>query len=101
MNYTDIFNSIKNKANRGSADDIDSIMKILNDADLPVTRAVDFYLGFVNDREGINRLTYYLFTGTQIQRNYCALFFERKNEWELINRAYKEGCIDAVQAYSR
>ena len=101
MNYTRLFNTIKTKAVQGSVTDIDFIMRTLDGADLPITRAVDFYLGFVTNSEGINRLTHYLFSGTQIQRNYCALFFERKNEWELINKAYEEGCIDAVQAYSR
>ena len=101
MNYTSIFESIKKKALKGTSDDIDSIMRILETADLPITRAVDFYLGFVINPEGINRLEYFLFSGKQIQRNYCALFFERRNEWKLINRAYRAGCIDAVQAYSR
>ena len=101
MNYTKLFNSIKTRASQGTVSDIDFIMMTLDNADLPTTRAVDFYLGFVTNREGINRLTHYLFSGTQIQRNYCALFFERKNEWGLINKAYEEGCIDAIQAYSR
>jgi len=101
MIYTELFESIKRKARRGMEPDIDSIMEILNKADLPTTRAVDFYLGYVVENEGIDRLAHYLFHGTQIQRNYCALYFERKDEWELINRAYREGCIDAIQAYSR
>lgn len=101
MNYTNLFESIKMKANRGSLSDIDSIMTELISADLPITRAIDFYLGFVTSQNGIDRLSHYLFCGTQIQRNYCALYFERRNEWELINKAYHEGCIDAIQAYSR
>ncbi len=101
MNYTDLFDSIKLKAQRGSSSDIDLIMTELNNADLPITRAIDFYLGFVTNRKGIERLSYYLFYGTQIQRNYCALFFERRNDWKLINKAYRSGCIDKIQAYSR
>ncbi|MBI9097552.1 MAG: MarR family transcriptional regulator [Spirochaetaceae bacterium] len=101
MNYTSLFNSIKEKSHRGSSADIDSIMSTLNKADLPTTRAVDFYLGSVTNRMGLKRLEYYLFSGTQRQRNYAALFFARKNEWTIINRAVKKGCIDKIQAYSR
>ena len=101
MNYTTLFESIKTKAYSGSSSDIDAIMIELNKGDLPTSRAVDFYLSFVTNTNGIDRLSHYLFSGTQIQRNYCALFFERINEWELINKAYKEGCIDKIQAYSR
>ena len=101
MNYTNLFESIKQKTLRGTSCDIDSIMEILNGADLPITRAVDFYLGYVSNNIGIERLEYYLFSGTQIQRNYCCLFFARRNEWELINKAYNEGRIDKIQAYSR
>ena len=101
MNYTGLFESIKQKACSGASCDIDSIMSILNEADLPITRAVDFYLGYVSNSSGIERLEHYLFSGTQIQRNYCCLYFARKNEWKLINKAYKEGCIDKIQASSR
>ncbi len=101
MNYTKLFESIKQKAIRGTSCDIDSIMEILNEADIPITRAVDFYLGYVSKDAGIKRLEYYFFSGTQIQRNYCCLFFARRNEWKLINKAYEEGRIDKIQAYSR
>ncbi|MDC7126930.1 MAG: hypothetical protein PQJ46_15265 [Spirochaetales bacterium] len=101
MNYTNLFDSIKAKAFRGKSSDIDSIMRTLDEGDFPISRAVDFYLGFVTNDEGLERLSHYLFSGTQIQRNYCALFFERRNDWELINKAYDDGCIDAIQAYSR
>ncbi len=101
MDYTSLFESIKSKAYRGFSSDIDSIMTELDNGDLPISRAVDFYLGFVVNQEGVKRLSNYLFSGTQIQRNYCALYFERRDDWDLINRAYKKGCIDFIQAYSR
>ena len=101
MNYLHLFESIKQKALRGSSCDIDSIMETLNEADLPITRAVDLYLGYVANKVGIERLEYYLFSGTRIQRNYCCLFFARRNEWKLVNKAYKDGCVDRTQAYSR
>ena len=101
MNYVPLFNSIRDKALNGTALDIDSIMATLDTSDLPISRAVDLYLGMISNQEGVERLAHYLFSGTQIQRNYCALFFERRNDWDLINKAFKKGCIDAIQAYSR
>lgn len=101
MNYTKRFEMIKELCQRGKEQDIDEVMFILSEADLPETRAVDFYLGKVMKDSGLERLEYYLFNGTQIQRNYCTLFFARRNEWKLINKAYDEGLIDYLQAYSR
>lgn len=99
--YTDLFNSLKEKAIEGKSSSIDYIMSVLSEADLPTTRAVDFYLGFVKSVEGIERIEHYLFSGSLRQRNYSALFFARNDEWAIINRAYVSGCIDAKQAYSR
>ncbi|MBN2625296.1 MAG: hypothetical protein JXA95_01420 [Spirochaetales bacterium] len=101
MNYENLFSRIREMALRGTVDDVNRIMDILDRGDLPVSRGVDYYLGLLTSEEGIERLTHYLFEGTRIQRNYCALFFERRNDWDLINRAYGEGRIDYLQAYSR
>lgn len=101
MNYVQAFAMIEHHCLKGSAQDIDAVMKALDSADLPTTRAVDFYLGKVETESGIRRLEHYLFQGTQIQRNYCTLYFARRNEWTLINSAYAAGLIDRIQAYSR
>lgn len=101
MNYDKQFEEIKNKVNQGNIKDIDFVMSKLNGADLATTRAVDLYLNYLTNILGIKRLEYYLFKGTQIQKNYCCLFFARRNEWQLIDKAYSEGCIDEIQAYSR
>jgi len=101
LNYTDEFNKIHNHCISGKSSDIDSVMEKLNSADLPTTRAVDFYLGIVEHPEGIERINYYLFNGTQIQRNYSTLYLARRNEWKKVNKAFQLGLIDAVQAYSR
>ncbi len=101
MNYVSLFNLIKNKALQANSSAIDEIMEILDSADLPTTRAVDLYLGTVTSKEGIERIRYYLFSGSQIQRNYCTLFFSRRNDWDVVNEAYNRGCIDHIQAYSR
>ena len=41
MNYLNLFESIKQKALRGSSYDIDSIMATIDEADLPITRVLD------------------------------------------------------------
>jgi DNA-binding MarR family transcriptional regulator len=87
---------------KGSSEDIDQVLTILNEgADIPTTKLVDYYLGTVDNLEGIRRIEYYLFNGSQIQRNFCTLYFARKNEWSIVNKAFKMGLIDSVQAYSR
>lgn len=101
MNYTQLFDEIRKFCETGRSVDIDAVMKILVEADLPTTRAVDLFLGHVEQPEGIVRLEYYLFKGSQIQRNYCTLFFARRNNWDLVNKAFRKGLIDHIQAYSR
>jgi DNA-binding MarR family transcriptional regulator len=99
---TDRARDIRTSCNRGSTQDIDRVLEYLTaDIDIPTTKVVDFYLGTVTNPEGVRRIEYYLFHGTQIQRNYCTLFFSRKNEWQIVNKAYGMGLIDAAQAYSR
>jgi len=87
---------------RGAPEDIDAVMRYLDeDADLPTTKVVDYYLGTVDGLEGMKRIEWYLFNGTQIQRNYATLYFSRMNEWALVNKAYETGLIDYAQAYSK
>jgi hypothetical protein len=81
---------------------IDDIMSHLTiDSSLVMTRFVDFALGLVENSEGILRIEYYLFYGTLIQRNYSSLFFNRRSDFEIVMRAYKEGLIDEIQAFAR
>ena len=103
MNYSTLFGQIREKSRSGTKKDIDEIMELLNDDDLtiPITKAVDFYLGRVTNPEGVGRVEYYLFGGSQIQRNYCTLFFARRNRWDLVDSAYRLGLIDRIQAHSR
>jgi DNA-binding MarR family transcriptional regulator len=86
----------------GSSESIDKVMEYLtNESDIPTTKVIDYYLGTVENIEGMKRIEHYLFNGTQIQRNYCTLFFVRINDWKLVDKAYKMGLIDYVQAYSK
>lgn len=90
------------KAVNGSSADVDYIMDNLTvDSTFAMTRYVDFALSLVEKSEGIERIKYYLFNGTLIQRNYASLFLNRLGEWEPVKQAYEQGLIDETQAYSR
>ena len=79
-------------AKSGTVNDIDNIMNWLTeDCSFAVTRFVDYALSEVTNQEGIDRIKYYLMSGTLIQRNYASLFFSRRNileEWAFIKEAY-------------
>jgi len=93
---------IRKLCGRGAAGDIDRLMSFLDETtDLPTTKIIDYHLGTVDNVDGFRRMEHYLFNGTQMQRNYCTLFFARRNEWRIVNRAYEMGLIDYQQAYSR
>lgn len=93
---------IQELCQKGTAEAIDKVMDYLDETtDIPTTKIVDYYLGTVDTLDGMKRIEYYLFNGTQIQRNYSTLFFVRINDWRLVNKAYKLGLIDYIQAYSK
>lgn len=90
------------KAENGRSRDIDSIMeKLTADSTLAMTRYIDFALSLVEKTEGIKRIEFYLFNGTLIQRNYASLFLNRLGVWKPVKKAYEQGLIDEIQAYSR
>ncbi|NMC56665.1 MAG: hypothetical protein GYA50_05545 [Eubacteriaceae bacterium] len=89
-------------AKEGTKASIDEIMKNLDfKMTIVESKFIDFALGHVESDEGLKIMEYYLFHGTQIQRNYCALYFGRRGEYLIIRKAYDEGLIDAKQAFSR
>ncbi len=95
-------NLIKKLCTKGRAEDIDQVMTFLTaDVDLPTTKVIDFYLGTVETEEGRSRIEYYLFNGTQMQRNYSTLYFVRRDEWKTVKKAYALGLIDYAQAFSK
>jgi DNA-binding MarR family transcriptional regulator len=100
--HTEKSSIIKQLCKSGSPYDVDCVLAFLDEmVDIPTTKFVDYYLGTITNVEGIKRIGFYLFNGTQIQRNYCTLFFLRRDEWEIVNKAYTLGLIDYKQAYSR
>jgi len=90
------------RAENGDPFDIDFIMQNLtSETTFAMTRYVDFALGLVTNEYGFARIEYYLFNGSQIQRNYASLFFNRKGDWEIVKKAYHQGLIDETQAFGR
>jgi hypothetical protein len=89
-------------AKTGTEESIREIMRHLNkNMSLAESKIIDFALSNVEGEEGVGVMERYLFHGTQIQRNYCALYFGRRGEYLVIRRAYDAGLIDANQAFSR
>ena len=90
------------RAENGDPDDIDFIMQNLNsESTFAMTRYVDFSLGLVTCDKGVCRIEHYLFNGSQIQRNYASLFFNRRGDWEIVKKAFHQGLIDETQAFAR
>lgn len=86
----------------GSSHSIDRIMKALtSDITIADSKKIDYALGLVNHYEGISHIEHYLFHGTQIQRNYCTLFFNRRGDWKPVKKAFELGLIDEIQAYAK
>lgn len=88
--------------NSGREADVDLLMTALvEQKDLATSRLVDFALSLVSTREGVDRLNDYLFHGSEIQRNYAALYFKRRGHIDRLTEAVAQGKIDWVQAFSR
>jgi len=97
-----VINQFIHRAERGQKEDVDYLMsRLTKDATIATTRFADYALSFVHSREGIERMEYYLFNGTLMQRNYSTLYFNRKGDWKIVKRAYEMGLIDEIQVYSR
>ena len=90
------------KAENGDPADIDFIMRNLtSESTFAITRYVDFALGLVTNEDGVSRIEHYLFNGSQIQRNYASLFFNRRGDREIVKKAFHQGLIDEIQAFAR
>lgn len=86
----------------GTNASVDQIMTHLNKSiSIGESKLIDYALGQVSTDDGVKRMEHYLFHGTQMQRNYCALYFGRRGEYLIIRKAYDAGLIDAKQAFSR
>ncbi len=89
-------------AKAGTKESVEAILVHLNkNMTIAESKFIDYALGLVDTEAGIGVMTHYLFFGTQIQRNYCTLFFGRRGDYPLIRKAFDAGLIDAKQAFSR
>lgn len=86
----------------GTEKGVDLLMAALIEKDdLATLKLVDYALGLVNTRPGKARISYYLFNGATIQRNYAALYFKRRGYTDLLDEAVGLGKIDTLQAYAK
>jgi hypothetical protein len=94
--------SLKQRAQSGTVPDVDFLMESL-DMNRTITghKMIDYALGLVDSSEGSNRIKHFLFNGSDVQRNYAALYFKRRGIHQIIDEAVQHGCIDTVQAYSK
>jgi hypothetical protein len=93
---------LERRARSGNISDIDYLMENLEVNNSFVhCKMIDYALGLVSSQEGRERIKYFLFNGSQIQRNYAALYFKRLGADPVIDEAFQQGCIDEIQAYSR
>jgi hypothetical protein len=92
---------LKQRATSGRAADVDFLMEnLVLSRSFSRCKVIDFALNLVSSAEGQARIGHFLFNGSQIQRNYAALYFKRQGNAQLIDEAVRRGCIDEVQAYS-
>ena len=100
--FTGKLQELIDKAVSGNQEDIDYILSHLsNNSTFAMTRYVDFALSLVENKDGVERIKYYLFNGNLIQRNYCSLFFNRRGDWAIVKNALDKGLIDEIQAFAR
>lgn len=87
---------------RGSSEDVVTLMNQLHETvDLPTRKNVDYALGLIREREGVEMVHWYLNNGRVIQRNYAALYFIRREMFDVIREAVELGSIDPLQAWAR
>ena len=101
INRPPTLDDLKQRATSGRASDVDFLMEHLEwSQTFSRCKVIDFALNLVSSAEGQARIGHFLFNGSQIQRNYAALYFKRQGSAQLIDEAVRRGCIDEVQAYS-
>ena len=90
------------KAKCGSEADVDFLMNILTEhTSLPECKITDYALSQVDTTEGSDRIGYYLFNGNPVQRNYAALYFKRRGDISILNKALAIQRIDEEQARAK
>lgn len=102
MEFSGLLKEFIDAGVKGDQKSVDTIMAKLNRrTPFAITRFIDYSLGLVDKEDGIRRIEYYLFHGSQIQRNYASLYFNRAGKWRIVKQAFDEGLIDDIQAFAR
>jgi len=100
--FSGILQELIDRAMVGEIADVDFIMGHLTcDSDFAMTRYVDFALSNIKNDSGVERIRYYLFNGSLIQRNYASLYLNCIGDWESVKEAFRRGLIDEIQAFAR
>lgn len=96
------FDVFVGRGRSGTTEDVDFLMNALaSDHAIGTSKLVDYALGLVSSTTARKRIRHYLFEGSQLQRNFAALYFKRSGEFELLREAVTAKKIDSVQAFSR
>lgn len=94
--------ALKQRALSGTVSDVDYLMQTLeSNRSFAGYKLIDYALSLVKSDEVTNRIEHFLFCGSQVQRNYAALYFRRRGVNRVIDEAVRQGCIDTIQAYAR
>jgi len=100
--FSGILKELIDHAMIGNSENVDYIFNHLTaNSSLKMTRNIDFALSLIRNPLGLERIKYYLFNGTLIQRNYASLYLNRLGEWQPVKEAYEKGLIDEIQAFAR
>jgi hypothetical protein len=100
--HSNRFELFEQMGRAGTPEDVDIMMESLElDPIGSPHKLIDYTLGLVENIEGQLRIEHYLFNGTQVQRNYSALYFKRIGEIGMLTAAVEMGCIDRIQAFSK
>lgn len=85
-----------------SVESVDAIMFSIKNADtVSECKSLEYKLSRLNSEKEKERVKYYLFNGNKRQCNYAANYFKRKGYHSLLKKAYDEGKIDKIQAFSK
>lgn len=96
------FDLFERLGKQGTPANVDIMMESLEcDPSSSPYKLIDYTLGLVRDSAGEERIEHYLFNGTQVQRNYAALYFKRLSKTDILTEAVRMGCIDRIQAFSK
>jgi len=77
------------KVNLGTPEDVDFFMSHFNKkTSLQIIKLADFALSQVRSKEGVNQIKHYLYSGSEMQQSYAALYFKRHQKDHVLKETY-------------